>query len=241
MDLHRAKQLAGLIPLYEQLLLEGDLPASETLKMLEKALAGKYLMSGSTQLKITEVKHIRNDDYRIFVDGIEEVPDRFDPDKKVIAHPYGDKDVIKQLKKLTAARTKISWTERGMQSKMHLSVEITSPEVKDVHIFDEFPASSTSSWVNISKVRIDSLEGIGTKHLTSIGPDGELLISKKIKSNILGLLKIKNLKIVLIDGTPKPDLEKAVKIINKHLASGRNIRKCKAELEDTGLDDYAQL
>jgi hypothetical protein len=64
---------------------------------------------------------------------------------------------------------------------------------------------------------------------------------KSIKSSILGILLIKNLdQIWGIHGDlqVKPEW---LDIINKHLKSGRRLRKCKQELEDAGLKEFAKL
>ena len=86
--------------------------------------------------------------------------------------------------------------------------------------------------------KITSLGGIGQKYLTSI--HGKLSISKTITSDILGILKIQNLTDVSLWALGGNILQ-AINIINKHLHSGKNINKCRAELEDAGLEEYAQL
>jgi hypothetical protein len=85
---------------------------------------------------------------------------------------------------------------------------------------------------------LTSLEGIGRDYLTSI--TGELEISDTITSNILGILKIKNLN----DVSTKDlwdELKEAVDIINKHLETGRRVSKCKQELIEAGLKEFAKL
>ena len=63
----------------------------------------------------------------------------------------------------------------------------------------------------------------------------ELYFQKNpIKSNILGLLKIKNLKLVKFDD------EKLEAIIKKYLPMG-NLLECQQELIDTGLEEFAKL
>ena len=94
-------------------------------------------------------------------------------------------------------------------------------------------------YFDCSDTKISSLKGVGTEYLEFIGK--ECMLSKNISSHILGLLKVKGLKEVetsnLKLGT---DLRQAVEIINKHLGF-RNINKCKSELKDVGLEEYAQL
>ena len=56
-----------------------------------------------------------------------------------------------------------------------------------------------------------------------------------IKSHVLGLMKIEGLETVWIDNQEVED------IMCKHLQGARNIFDCQAELEDAGLEAYAQL
>jgi hypothetical protein len=87
-------------------------------------------------------------------------------------------------------------------------------------------------------VKITSLKGIGVDYLQEAGM--YIHLPKSITSNILGLLKVKNLK-ECPTGNFHNDLLEAIKIINKHLKSGRRLSKCKQELEDKGLKEYAKL
>ena len=81
--------------------------------------------------------------------------------------------------------------------------------------------------------KLTSLEGIGIKYLKQI--NGEInLLGTPIKSHVLGLMKVKDLKEV------KMDNKEVEEIINRHLRS-RNINKCRAELEDAGLEEYAKF
>ena len=80
--------------------------------------------------------------------------------------------------------------------------------------------------------KLTSLHNIH-KQLPSVGYSLSF-IDNPIKSHVLGLLKIKGLEIVGLDNQ---ELEA---IINKHLPEG-NIFDCQAELEDAGLEAYAQL
>jgi len=61
------------------------------------------------------------------------------------------------------------------------------------------------------------------------------LHNNPIKSNVLGLLKIKGLQSVVLDS------QKVEAIINKHLKNGRDIFACQEELEDAGFEEFAKL
>ena len=96
------------------------------------------------------------------------------------------------------------------------------------------PDSVTGNFYCGSCTKLTSLEGIGVKYLKQI--NGKIdLEDCPIKSHVLGLLKVKDLKEV------KMDNKEVEEILNKHLKSGRNINKCKSELKDAGLEEYAQL
>lgn len=82
-----------------------------------------------------------------------------------------------------------------------------------------------------------SLTGIGNKYFTRIG--GTLFLTSAIVSNVLGILKIKDLRKVAYGGRNET-LKKVVEILNLHLGS-RNINKCRMDLEDVGLEEYAGL
>jgi hypothetical protein len=86
---------------------------------------------------------------------------------------------------------------------------------------------------------IESLKGIGDR----IKKCEMIIIPKSIKSNILGLLKIQNLKNVSVTiwGTEVTKLVEAIRIINNHLNGSRRINKCKQELIEAGLKEYAKL
>ena len=94
--------------------------------------------------------------------------------------------------------------------------------------------------VHISNCKkINSLEGIGRDYFQEIGQS--ISIPPYVTSHILGTLKVK--KLIKIDtiGHQDSKLREAIKIINSHLKSGRNINKCKSELIEAGLEEYAQL
>jgi hypothetical protein len=56
-----------------------------------------------------------------------------------------------------------------------------------------------------------------------------------IKSNVLGLMRIKGLTMVYLDN------KQVQNILNKYLAGDRDIIKCQSELQDAGLEEYAKL
>jgi hypothetical protein len=93
--------------------------------------------------------------------------------------------------------------------------------------------------------KITSLEGIGTKYCFKIGRRIE--IPNTITSNILGILKIKELTDIHTNpvtgsfGSIEGDLLEAAEIINKHLQGARRINKCREELIEAGLKEYAKL
>lgn len=84
---------------------------------------------------------------------------------------------------------------------------------------------------------IKSLKDIH-KHVEVIGDKFDLPLG--IKSNILGLLKIKGLNTVGIQQMPRKKLQIAVEIINKYLPEG-NMLDCIDELTDAGLEEFAKL
>ena len=95
------------------------------------------------------------------------------------------------------------------------------------------PDSVTGNFYCHHCTKLSSLEGIGVKYLKQI--NGKIdLEDCPIKSHVLGLLKVKDLKEV------KMDNKEVEEIINRHLRS-RNINKCRAELKDAGLEEFAQF
>ena len=56
-----------------------------------------------------------------------------------------------------------------------------------------------------------------------------------IKSNVLGLMRIKGLTKVYLDNKQVMD------ILNKYLTGDRDIIRCQSELLDAGLEEYAKL
>jgi 5'-3' exonuclease len=87
---------------------------------------------------------------------------------------------------------------------------------------------------------LTSLEGIGTKYIFEIG--NYIHMSASIKSNILGVLKIKELEgLVPPSRDEYKNLKEACLIVNKHLRSSRRLNKCKEELIEAGLKEFANL
>ena len=91
---------------------------------------------------------------------------------------------------------------------------------------------------------LTSLEGIGKDFLLEI--HGTLLLPSSLKRNVLGILKIKNLIEVLVVNErniilPNEDFHRVAEMLNHHLHSGKNINKCKSELIEAGLEEFAQL
>jgi hypothetical protein len=101
----------------------------------------------------------------------------------------------------------------------------------------------TMKSVSLSDTDITNFANIH-KHVKQINQDIILgfITIEHIKSNILGLMLIKNLKKVVfnlaannIKGT------RALTILNKHLQGDRSITDCQIELQDAGLSEYAKL
>lgn len=89
---------------------------------------------------------------------------------------------------------------------------------------------------------IVSLEGVH-KHIEQCKT---LILPPTIKSNILGLIKIKDLEqalnvVYVANAGPgvAPGLRDALNIINRHLAGDRSIIKAQRELIDADLDEFA--
>jgi hypothetical protein len=92
---------------------------------------------------------------------------------------------------------------------------------------------------NCSYNKITSLQGIH-KQIKRI--DGVANFTyNKIRSHMLGLMKIKGLK-GLIHGIAEERRDHhALRIIDKHLKGDRDVLACQDELIDAGLDEFAQL
>lgn len=98
------------------------------------------------------------------------------------------------------------------------------------------------SWVggnyNCDHTKITSLHNIH-KQIKHIG--GTLTLSDTIKSNVLGVVMIKELKGILFAAATTPEQKGVANIINKHLAGDRNVHACQEELIEAGLKEFAKL
>jgi hypothetical protein len=80
------------------------------------------------------------------------------------------------------------------------------------------------------------LKGIGRSYLK----DCELLwLPNTIKSNILGLCRVKNLEYIGFDHDDSGDLYEAIGIIEKYL--NKDVDECQEELIQNGFNDYAKF
>jgi len=94
--------------------------------------------------------------------------------------------------------------------------------------------------INLSNnPKLKSLSGIHKK-LKSVGM--EFLIPETIKTGILSLMMVKELKSVQLIG-PKviPGLSDALKILNRHLRKDRDVLACQEELISAGFKEFAKL
>jgi hypothetical protein len=85
---------------------------------------------------------------------------------------------------------------------------------------------------------LTSLTGIGQDYLQEIR--GTLFVTGSIRSHMLGILKIENLKFVKYKGQNET-MKKVVNILNSHLTSGRRLSKCREELIEAGFKEFARL
>ena len=101
------------------------------------------------------------------------------------------------------------------------------------------------SSITLEKTSIKSFEGIGRDYLTTVRDT--IWFPQSLESNVLGLMKVQGLKKIqalqfeLTNTLRYPAQSAMARIINKHLKSGKNINKCKSELKEAGLEEYAQL
>ena len=85
---------------------------------------------------------------------------------------------------------------------------------------------------------LSSLEGIGKDYLLRV--DDTIILPRTIRSHMLGLIKVQNLERVYCANATGGFLE-AINIICHHLNFDRNINKCKSELIEAGLEEFAKL
>lgn len=92
------------------------------------------------------------------------------------------------------------------------------------------------SHLHASNNKIESLEGVD-KYLKEV--NGYIIIGDNpIKSHLLGLLKIKNLKGVALYNSAPKEVED---ILNKYIKGNKDIFDCQSELIDAGFEELAKL
>lgn len=94
-------------------------------------------------------------------------------------------------------------------------------------------------WFNCCATKITSLHNIH-KQIKFIGDD--FYLCSTIKSNIIGIMLIKGIKMIEFVNSDDNIEQKMVEtIINKHLRGDRNVHDCQEELLEAGLRNYARL
>jgi hypothetical protein len=129
--------------------------------------------------------------------------------------------------------------------------------------FKNFPRSVNGS-VNVCGNNISSIEGLPTKiestldisindKLTSLSGIHKHLkqclvitLPTTITSNVLGLVKIKDLYTINLDASERfhnnfETLMKVIKIVEKYIGGDGNVIECQKELYDNDLDEYAEV
>ena len=140
--------------------------------------------------------------------------------------------------------------QQGMGSSFSDTIFFDTGD-EDVHDFSRFPRVIKSTIIFGDNCKFDSLKGIN-KHFTEI--DGMIYVDgRKIKSRILGVIKIKGVKRLSMGANwRKQFIANAQKgfdfeeIIEKYLPAsdsyqGGDIFDCQEELIDLGFTEYAQL
>jgi hypothetical protein len=136
------------------------------------------------------------------------------------------------LLELQALRKQLLENKKLIQDIDILNNEIKYGRFPKEHNYEGFDLTGNFNCSDCTS--LTSLEGIGVRYLKQIG--GKLdLPNCPIKSNVLGLLKIKDLKKVEMDNKIVEE------IINRNLNSGRRLSKCKQELIEAGLQEFAKL
>ncbi len=95
--------------------------------------------------------------------------------------------------------------------------------------------------MTITSPNLTSLKDIH-KHISFV--EDRLDVNAPIRSNILGLLKIKGIRTLGLEVRNYPhydECNEAFGIIKKHLRRGRDIVACQRELIENDLDEYAEL
>lgn len=115
--------------------------------------------------------------------------------------------------------------------------QLTSLEGAPNTVYQDFYCQNNPKLVSLHNIH---------KHIKRV--NGSLVIGHEVSSCLLGTLKIRGLKRLLVDDQVNPiyseqgeNLDRATTIINKHLHLERNIHLCQEELIEAGLGNYARL
>jgi hypothetical protein len=158
--------------------------------------------------------------------------------------PYSAKLYIKQFNEdeETPAQLMLNNLELDKIPMQIKSSENTTYDFGDnkLSTFDNFPEEARI--LKCNRNNFQSLHNIH-KYIKKLAPfAGTISIfGNPIKSHVLGLLKIENLREVILYGTGDDKVLITVEeVINKHLKK-RDILACQQELIDAGLEEFAQL
>ena len=156
----------------------------------------------------------------------------------VKVHCYADLGVRCKLISQNFESLKNALNVATYHIKMSGKIYYSSGE-EPVHDFTGFPKTIKADLVFEDNCTFTSLKGID-KHFTEV--HGKIYFdANKIKSNVLGVLKIKGVTEVSTGADyRKQHGWKLEEILNKHLRDG-DIMDCQDELIDAGLEEYAQL
>jgi hypothetical protein len=100
------------------------------------------------------------------------------------------------------------------------------------------PLQINGDFTSYNCISLTSLKGIGKQYLKKCGELLNLDNCSNLKSHMLGILLIKDLKIIHFKNIANED---AGVIIQSHLDSDRDILECQEELITNGLKEYAKL
>lgn len=84
--------------------------------------------------------------------------------------------------------------------------------------------------------KITSLQGIGKDYLQEIGRTLFLSDCTNLKSQLLGIMRVKKLKQIIFNSNKEVE-----DIFNRHLEGDRNLLDCKEELMNKGFKEFARL
>ena len=154
------------------------------------------------------------------------------------AAAYTCKD-YKELWEFVKNDERTNWRVNEVKSRVFYCASRTG-----ISDFSGFPSVIEADFQCRGNDKITSLHDID-KHIKQINADGQgkglFDVSMcEIKSNVLGVFKIKGVKSVYFDHWTEDKLKKVTEIINKHLKTG-DIFDCQEELIDAGLEEYAKL